>query len=119
MEWWRQHFGLHPVDMAIHLAGTILLSVGAYEASKNDALSILALFGGLVVYGWRRQRAIAALPPLSGLTSGEARAIEFEAQAEELHDLRTRLAELEERVEFSERILAERERVPQRLGGGA
>ena len=46
---------------------------------------------------------------------GEARAIEFEAQAEELHDLRGRLAELEERVDFAERMLAqsrERESLP-------
>jgi hypothetical protein len=106
MEWWRRHFGLHPVDMTIHLVGTILLSIAAAEASGDDALSILVLVIGLAAYGWRRHRAIAALPANS-FTSGESRAIEFEAQAEELHDLRGRLAELDERVDFAERMLAQ------------
>ena len=42
---------------------------------------------------------------------------ELDAQAEELHELRGRLAELEERLDFTERMLA-KSREPEQLGRG-
>jgi hypothetical protein len=44
---------------------------------------------------------------------------ELRARVAELESERGRMAELEERVDFAERLLADRERVPERLGGGA
>lgn len=115
MEWWKRAFGLHPVDMVVHFMAGGFLAAALGDASRNDAvisLTIAAMFG---LYAWRRHRAIAALPA-AGMTSGEVRLDEFHAQAEELHELRGRMIELEERVDFAERLLArqaEMEKLPE------
>jgi hypothetical protein len=106
MNWWRRQFGLHPVDMLVHFVAGGFLVVAMGEASGSEAIALLGTAGLFAGYAWRRGRAIAALPA-SGLNSGEVKLAELDAQAEELHDLRIRLAELEERVDFSERMLAQ------------
>jgi hypothetical protein len=113
MEWWRRTFGLHPVDMIIHFVagGFIVVAVG--EAAGNDAIALLATGGLFLSYAWRRQRAVAALPA-SGMSSGEVKLAELDAQAEEIHELRTRMLELEERLDFTERLLAQ-QREPAQL----
>ena len=115
MEWWKRAFGLHPVEMLIHFVagGFIVGALG--EASGNDAIIFLAMAGVLFTYAWRRQRAIAALP-VTSMNSGEVKLAELDAQAEEIHELRGRLMELEERVDFSERLMAQ-QKEPERLGG--
>jgi hypothetical protein len=106
MTWWRRTFGLHPVDMIIHalIGGFIVGALG--EASTNDAVTLLGVAAVFAVYAWRRHRAIAALPA-DGMTSGEVRLAEVDAQGEEIHELRTRLLELEERLDFAERLLSQ------------
>lgn len=105
MNRWRRWFGLHPVEMLIHFAVGGLLIVAVGDAAKHDVFPLLTSAGVLGAYAWRRQRAVAALPPVTS-NSGEVRAAELEAQADEIHDLHMRLAELEERVDFAERLLA-------------
>src|SRR6478736_1620560 len=115
MEWWKRHFGLHPVDMAIHAVVSGFIVAGLADASHNDSVALMTMAGVVAAYAWRRQRAIAALPA-TGMTSGEVRLDEFHAQAEELHELRGRMIELEERVDFAERLLArqaEMEKLPE------
>ena len=115
MEWWKRTFGLHPVEMLIHTFVGGFLVAALAEASHNDAVALLATAGVFAAYAWRRQRAIAELPA-AGMTSGEVRLDEFHAQAEELHELRGRMIELEERVDFAERLLArqaEMEKLPE------
>lgn len=117
MNWWRRQFGLHPVDMAIHATVGGLLCAGIDEAFHTDSLTLLALAGVIALYAWRRQRVIAQLPAAGGMTSGEVRLAELDAQAEELHELRHRVGELEERLDFTERMLA-RQHEPEQLGRG-
>lgn len=106
MDGWKRAFGLHPVDMFIHfLAGGFIVGAMA-EASRNDAVALLATGALFLTYAWRRQRAVAALPA-AGMSSGEVKLAELDAQAEELHEMRTRMLELEERVDFAERMLAQ------------
>lgn len=110
MNWWRRWFGLDPVDLVVHFAiGGFLIGVVAnVREPEADILSLLMAAGVLVVYAWRRRRALGALGPM-GLISGEVRIAELDAQAEEIHDLRVRMAELEERQDFSERLLARKD----------
>lgn len=107
MNWWRRQFGLHPVDMAIHALVGGFLVAGVDDALHAESVTLLALAGVIVFYAWRRDRAIAKLPSAGGMTSGEVRLAELDAQAEELHEVRTRMAELEERLDFAERMLAQ------------
>jgi hypothetical protein len=82
--------------------------------SHDDVFPLFTAAAMLAAYAWRRHRAIAALPPAGG-NSGEVRLAELDAQAEELHDLRGRVAELEERLDFAERLLA-KQADPSQLG---
>jgi proteasome assembly chaperone (PAC2) family protein len=116
MTWWKRTFGLHPVDMAIHaLIGGLVVGAAA-DVTGIDAVGMVGTAGIFLVYAWRRHRALAALPA-EGMTSGEVKLAELDAQAEELHDLRTRMGELEERLDFTERLLA-RQREPEQLPRG-
>ena len=106
MAWWKRTFGLHPVEfIAYFVIGGF--SVAALEEwTRSDAASLLGFALMFAGYVWRRRVALAALPA-DGMTSGEVRLVEIDAQAEELHELRTRLLELEERLDFTERLLAQ------------
>lgn len=117
MNWWRRWFGLHPVDMVVHFAvGGFLIGVMAnLPEPQADPLALLMAAGVLAAYAWRRQRAVATLP-VAGVNSGEVRLADLDAQAEEIHDLRGRMAELEERLDFAERLLAKQADAPQQLG---
>ncbi len=116
MSWWKRNFGLHPVDIAVHAFVGGFLCAGIDEAFHTDALTLLALAGVVAAYAWRRQRALAKFEA-AGMSSGEVKLAELDAQAEEIHELRGRLAELEERVDFSERMLA-RQAELEKLPGG-
>lgn len=116
MNWWRRTFGLDPIDFVVHFLAGGLVAGALGEASHNDSVGLLAAAALFAAYAWRRQRAIAALPA-AGMSSGEVKLAELDAQAEELHDLRGRLAELEERLDFTERMLA-RQADPERIGDG-
>jgi Tfp pilus assembly protein PilO len=108
MDWWKRQFGLHPVDMAVHFVIGGFIAGALADAAHNDVPSLLAVAAMFLAYAWRRQRAIDRLPPASGgMTSGEVRLTELDAQAEELHEMRSRMAELEERLDFAERMLAQ------------
>ena len=116
MSWWRRAFGLDPVDFIVHFLAGGLVVGGLADASANDTVGMLGAAVLFLSYAWRRQRALAALPA-AGMTSGEVKLAELEAQAEELHELRGRMAELEERLDFTERLLA-RQADPERIGDG-
>lgn len=116
MNWWKRSFGLHPVDMLLHFVAGGMFVGALGEASQNDAIIFLGMGVTLLTYGWRRQRALAALP-VTGMNSGEVKLAELDAQAEEIHELRGRLMELEERVDFSERMMAQQKEA-ERIGDG-
>lgn len=117
-EWWKRAFGLDPVDFILHFLIGGLVVGGLADASQNDVVGMVGSAALFAVYAWRRQRALAALPAGGmGYSSGEVKLAELDAQAEELHELRGRLAELEERLDFTERMLA-KSREPEQLGRG-
>ena len=116
MNGWKRVFGLDPVDMVIHLMVASFLVAALGEATRNDTVALLTAAAGLLAYAWRRQRALGTMAA-TGLTSGEVKLAELDAQAEELHELRGRMAELEERLDFTERLLAQ-QREPEQLPRG-
>jgi hypothetical protein len=113
----RRTVGLDFVDLAIHAGVTFFLMVVAEEASiVNNGVGV-ALVGAVsfVVLGVRRHFALQKLPPHSPAELGEARMAELEARLAEVGDLDFRVQELEERLDFAERLLAQH-REPERLG---
>jgi hypothetical protein len=106
MNWWKRIFGLDPIDLAVHATVTGLAAGVMGEASGNDALIMLTLAIGTALYAWRRQRALRALP---GEPTGDyerARMEDLEARVAELEAAHDRVLELEERLDFTERMLA-------------
>ncbi len=116
MNWWKRIFGLDPIDLAVHATVTGLAAGVMGEASGNDALIMLTLAIGTALYAWRRQRALRELPREPTGDYERARMEDLEARVAELEEAQVRVLELEERLDFTERILAQRGE-PARLEG--
>jgi len=118
VSWIRRTFGLDGVDLAIHAGVTFFVMViGSALWSHEAAEIMLATVGGvsLGVLGVRRHLALRRLPTPEGSDPLLAeRLTELEARLAELEQGEFRLHELEERVDFAERLLAQA-REPERL----
>ncbi len=119
MSWWRRHVGLDLVDTLIHVGVTMMAMVIAASATKSEeevGLSLVVAVS-LLVFAWRRRTALRNQPVE---TTGERSAFrleELEARMSELENANLRVAELEERLDFAERLLAQRSE-PARLTQG-
>ncbi len=118
MSWFKGHFGLDAVDTVIHVAVTGCAIIMAAIVIGPPASLFLAVKVGaisLVLFGWRRHRALRRMAAESevGLTSGQVDAGRWADMEQRLADLeaaQSRVAELEERLDFTERLLAAPER---------
>jgi hypothetical protein len=106
---WKQLFGVDPVEAVLWILGSGLGVVLMTELTRDHVMGQLAALGFLVAYGIRRHWILGSLPP-EGETSGGWRSAEVEGRLAELETLHARVAELEERVDFSERLLVKPER---------
>ena len=105
----NRRLGLDWFDVGIHAFVTICLAIAMAEASgSNDDIAVPLVFGTSgVVFALRRKLALRRLPP--AVSTGEveaARLDDVEQRLAEVDLLEARVAELENRVEFSERLLA-------------
>lgn len=110
MSWLRRTIGLDAFELLLQTAVTaVLLFVISMTNSHEDAIvggSVITI-ASLVVLGIRRQLALrkaerAQLPR----EQETALVAELEQRVSELEEDRHRLAELEERLDFTERLLA-------------
>jgi len=106
----NRRIGLDWFDVGVHAFVTICLAIALGEASgSNEDVVIPLVFGSsAVVFAIRRRLALRHVPP--AITNGEveaARLDEVEQRMAGVDLLEARLAELENRVEFSERLLAQ------------
>jgi hypothetical protein len=115
MNAWRRIFGIDVVNSILYVAGSFaaVIFIGELTGSGELAVGTMALcIGG---YGILRHYALKALPPEEE-TSGAWRAAELEARVADLELMGQRVAELEERLDFAERMLASKPE-PARLEG--
>jgi hypothetical protein len=107
MNWWKRHVGTDFVETAIWGAVAFFGTISIAEATNADELAIGVGVVILVLFGLRRHFLMQGRPPeISGEVSGGWRTADLEARMAELEHLHQRVAELEERVDFSERLLA-------------
>lgn len=109
----KTRIGLDAWAIGVHAFVTITLAVALGEASgPDDDIVIPLVFGGsAMLFEWRRRRALAKGPP-EGLTTGEVhleRMEELEQRVADVEILHARVAELEERLDFSERLLVQQQ----------
>lgn len=109
--------GLDWFDVLVHGAVTLALGIGVdsmFLGPTSDFAMGVLLASSLGVLGWRRKRALA----LGAEPTDSGRWEAVEARMGEVDHLEQRVMELEERLDFTERMLAQaRERDQARLPG--
>ncbi len=113
----RRGLGLDWFDLLLHVGITFALTVvaGSVATEQPEALIGAVVAGSLGVLGWRRKRALQQAP---AETTGEVQAerlFALEDRLAELEAQQARMLELEERLDFAERLLAQQREAP-RLG---
>ncbi len=111
MSWIKDNVGLDWFDLAIHGTVTGLLMGALSEQGGSDLAVLLTATASVIGLAVRRSWALRKRPPsITGISSGEMAAMRFEEMEQRLNELeasQARVAELEARLEFAERLLAE------------
>lgn len=115
----KSSLGLDWFDLLIHVGITVMLMVVASTATSGGREEVpisLVVAGSLGLLAWRRQRAVRrGIVVASGEYQSE-RVAELEHRVAQLEAEQGRVLELEERLDFAERLLAQhREREVGRL----
>lgn len=120
MSWARRVVGLDGVDLFIQAGVTMFAMIMAGNQPGPDGPVLVAGVGAIsmVVLGVRRHLALKrGAPGPMGEITGEVvqdRIAELESRLSETDSLYLRMQELEERLDFAERLLAQA-REPERL----
>lgn len=116
----RSTFGIDAFDLSVHIIVTffVMILVGLGMGFGPPVALAAVPLASLLVLAWRRKRGLPSGTPGSTGETEAARLYEHEARLGELETLQERFLELEERVDFAERLLA-REAEAQRLGKGS
>lgn len=106
----KKYVGLDFLDVLIHAGVTIAACVMlASIAVPDEEVGVALGFGAsLIVLAWRRKRALATLREFSTGEVQTERVLELEARVADLEHGQSRVLELEERLDFTERMLAQR-----------
>jgi hypothetical protein len=120
MSWFRRNLGLDAFDLLIHVSVTIMFMF--FVAMSNGPEELLPVITGasLLVLAVRRRIALKS-GGAAGLTTGEMaaeRIAELEDRVAELEAAQLEVAELAERLDFAERLLARGSRDAERIGPG-
>jgi hypothetical protein len=107
----RRWLGIDGIDFAIQAVLTFCVAgflIGVNDVVNEDQVIFGVTGISFAILAWRRNRALRRHDALSEMT-GEASAARLEEIDQRLADLEvreSRVAELEERLEFAERLLA-------------
>lgn len=118
----KRYVGLDVLDFAIHIGVSVAVTVvlaSMVGSGPGEEAAVAVGFGlSLVALAWRRHRALAAAR--TEWSTGEVQAeriAELEQRVAELEVGQGRMLELEERLDFTERLLT-RQRDADRLAAG-
>ena len=120
MSWIRRMVGLDGVDIVIQfgVTGFAMIVAGSFASENPEALVASVGAISMVVLGIRRHRALQRGPQAAiGEVTGEViadRLADVDSRLQEVDALNYRVHELEERLDFAERLLAQA-REPERL----
>jgi hypothetical protein len=104
----KRWLGIDGFDLLVHVGITIALMVAVDSAATGpggEGAIALVVGASLLALAYRRTRAIRRNP--GGGQIEPERVRELEARMEDLEASQSRMLELEERVDFAERMLAQ------------
>jgi hypothetical protein len=109
MSWFRRNLGLDGFDLVVHIGVTCMLMFWVGMSNGPEEMLPVITGASLIVLGIRRSIALrkAGHP---GLTTGEMQAeriAELEQRVAELEATQYQVADLAERLDFAERLLAQ------------
>jgi len=119
----RAIFGIDAFELVVQLlvTGIVIAWVNAVNRSQDAVvLTAIVTLSSLVTLSIRRRLALRSAAP-TGLTTGEVaaeRIAELEERLAELEAGQSRIGDLEERLDFAERLLAQGNREPEQVGPG-
>lgn len=108
MSGFRRYLGIDPIDFLIQAGVTAMLMAFVGMTDGPEEIMPLIVASSLVVLGVRRHWALRR--ESVGLTTGQMAATrigELEDRVGQLEGAEARVAELEERIDFAERLLAQ------------
>ena len=113
MNGWKRFFGVDLFDTLVHVGVTFAM-LAVVEANDHRPEPMIAIgIVSTVIFSVRRYfglKRLASRGEVSGeTTTGVHRRLDTEDRLQELEGLYTRVAELEERVDFAERLLAQKD----------
>lgn len=109
MSWLRKNLGLDAFDLLIHVSVTIMVMFFVAMSRGPEEMLPVITGASLLVLAVRRRIALKS-GGAAGLTTGEMaaeRIAELEERVAELESAQTEVAELAERLDFAERLLAQ------------
>lgn len=110
MSRWKRFFGVDLFDTIVHVGITFAFLVLVEEKTHQPEPMIAVGVTSAILFSVRRYFGLKRLgggPEVSGeTTTGVHRRLDTEGRLQDLESLYGRVAELEERVDFAERLLA-------------
>ena len=106
----RSTFGIDAFDLTVHALITffaIIVLGPVMQLDPSIALGVVPI-ASLLLLAWRRKRGLATLPPETTAEVDAARLFDLEQRVADLESSQERVLELEERLDFTERLLAQR-----------
>lgn len=121
MSWFRRNLGLDAFDLLVHVSLTIMVLFFVAMSGGPEEMFPVITGVSLLVLAVRRRIALKAGGTSAGLTTGEMaaeRIAELEDRVAELEAAQQDVAELAERLDFAERLLAQKGRDAAQIGPG-
>lgn len=120
MSWFRRNLGIDGFDLALQTAITAMVMGWVAMSHGPEEMFPIITIASLVVLGVRRSIGLRRFGGRTDLTTGEMeaeRVAELEERVAELEAGQAHVADLAERLDFAERLLA-RSTPPLRVGQG-
>ena len=121
MSWFRRNLGLDAFDLLVHVSLTIMVLFFVAMSGGPEEMFPVITGVSLLVLAVRRRIALKSGSATAGLTTGEMaaeRIAELEDRVAELEAAQQEVAELAERLDFAERLLAQKGRDAAQIGPG-